>query len=49
MLERGMTVARLNFSHGDHDYHGQTVKNIREACSKNGKYYLYSHYFYILL
>jgi len=38
MLERGMTVARLNFSHGDHEYHGKTVQNVREACSRNKKY-----------
>jgi len=38
MLERGMTVARLNFSHGDYEYHGQTIKNIREACKRNIKY-----------
>lgn len=31
MLERGMTVARLNFSHGDHEMHGQTVAKLREA------------------
>lgn len=34
-----MTVARLNFSHGDHEYHGQTVKNIREACHKHAHYH----------
>jgi len=34
MLERGMTVARLNFSHGDHEMHGQTVAKLREAFKK---------------
>jgi len=32
MIDAGMNVARLNFSHGDHDMHGQVVKRIREAC-----------------
>jgi len=31
MLDAGMDVARLNFSHGDHKTHGQTVDSIREA------------------
>jgi len=31
MIKAGMDVARLNFSHGDHDYHRQTIANIREA------------------
>lgn len=31
MIEAGMNVARLNFSHGDHDEHLQRIKNIREA------------------
>lgn len=26
-----MNVARLNFSHGDHKTHGQTVAKLREA------------------
>lgn len=30
-IERGMTVARLNFSHGSHEYHRQTIKSIRKA------------------
>ncbi|GBG27457.1 Pyruvate kinase [Hondaea fermentalgiana] len=31
LLEAGMNVARLNFSHGDHAYHAQTIKNLQEA------------------
>lgn len=31
LMEAGMNVARLNFSHGDHNEHGQRIKNIREA------------------
>lgn len=31
LLENGMNVARLNFSHGDHEGHGQTAKKLKEA------------------
>lgn len=37
LIETGMNVARLNFSHGDHEEHGQRIKNIREAANKTGK------------
>src|SRR5574342_823556 len=37
LIEAGMNVARLNFSHGDHEEHGQRIKNIREAANKTGK------------
>ena len=31
MIDEGMSVARLNFSHGDHEVHAATVAKIREA------------------
>jgi len=31
LILAGMDIARLNFSHGDHDYHRSTIMNIREA------------------
>lgn len=31
MLDSGMNVARLNFSHGDHKSHGFMVEKLREA------------------
>ncbi|WP_248253392.1 pyruvate kinase [Fictibacillus marinisediminis] len=37
LIETGMNVARLNFSHGDFEEHGARIKNIREASAKLGK------------
>ncbi|MDL4840664.1 pyruvate kinase [Aquibacillus rhizosphaerae] len=37
LIEAGMNVARLNFSHGDFEEHGQRIKNIREASKQTGK------------
>lgn len=31
MLDAGMNVARLNFSHGDHATHGKSLDNLRAA------------------
>jgi pyruvate kinase len=37
LIEAGMNVARLNFSHGDFEEHGNRIKNIRQACKELGK------------
>ncbi|WP_318508050.1 pyruvate kinase [Bacillus sp. T3] len=37
LIEAGMNVARLNFSHGDHHEHGERIRNIREAAKNTGK------------
>ncbi|WP_027410180.1 pyruvate kinase [Anoxybacteroides tepidamans] len=37
LIEAGMNVARLNFSHGNYVEHGQRIKNIREAAKRTGK------------
>lgn len=37
LIEAGMNVARLNFSHGNHEEHGIRITRIREASKKTGK------------
>ncbi|MFC0214118.1 pyruvate kinase [Paenibacillus chartarius] len=37
LMVAGMNVARLNFSHGDFEEHGNRIKNIRQACAETGK------------
>jgi len=37
LINAGMNVARLNFSHGDYEEHGNRIKNIREAEKITGK------------
>ncbi|MCL5992537.1 MAG: pyruvate kinase [Bacteroidetes bacterium] len=37
LLNTGMDAARLNFSHGTHEWHLQTIKNIRAASDSTGK------------
>ena len=36
LLNRGMNVMRLNFSHGDYEEHGMRMKNFRQAMSETG-------------
>ncbi|WP_261133231.1 pyruvate kinase [Bacillus sp. Marseille-Q3570] len=37
LINAGMNVARLNFSHGDFDEHGARIQNIRQAAEKTSK------------
>ncbi len=37
LLQAGMGVARFNFSHGSHEYHSETLANLREACRITGQ------------
>ena len=38
LVAEGMNVARLNFSHGDHEEHLARIKNIRQAAQKAKKH-----------
>ncbi|MGR6836871.1 pyruvate kinase [Syntrophomonas erecta] len=37
MLKAGMNVARLNFSHGEHEEHRRRIESLRRVASQNGK------------
>ncbi len=37
MIQAGMNVARLNFSHGDFDIHARVIERIRAASEKTGR------------
>jgi pyruvate kinase len=37
LIEAGMDVARLNFSHGDHSFHKETISTIRDVSKKTKK------------
>lgn len=37
MVEEGMTVARLNFSHGTHENHEMLIKNVRRVEQETGE------------
>ncbi|MBR9982067.1 MAG: pyruvate kinase [Desulfatitalea sp.] len=37
LIEKGMSVARLNFSHGTHPEHGRVIERIREISDRMGR------------
>lgn len=37
LVDAGMNIARLNFSHGNHAYHSGVIKNLREYLASSGR------------
>jgi len=37
LIEKGMNIARINASHGDHEGHGKLIENVRTAAKNSGK------------
>lgn len=37
LVEAGMNVVRLNFSHGEHAWHGEIIKRVREVSQEKGQ------------
>jgi pyruvate kinase len=37
LIEAGMDVARINFSHGELERHAETIRNVREAAERAGR------------
>ncbi|MGL4674664.1 MAG: pyruvate kinase, partial [Wohlfahrtiimonas sp.] len=37
LLNAGMNVMRLNFSHGNYEEHKARIDNLRDVCDKHGK------------
>ena len=37
LIENGMDVARINFSHGTQERHAETIRNVREAAARAGR------------
>ena len=37
LIKKGMNIARLNFSHGDHEFHAQNIENIKKLSQSIGK------------
>jgi pyruvate kinase len=37
LIENGMDVARINFSHGELSRHAETIRNVREASARAGR------------
>lgn len=49
LMSAGMNIARLNFSHGTHEYHAETVNNLRKAVEVFSKKIGYNYFLGIAL